>query len=97
MPMVFSAWRRTSTSSRLLAELQRTRAPGDRALGVLAVHAQGRNVRVGQAELASGPERLEDGHGLLAEALRLLGPRTRIRARTLSVDVERATKASSPL
>ena len=54
----------------VLAELQRARAPGDRALGVLAVHAQGRDVRVGQPELASGPERFQRGHGFVAEALR---------------------------
>ena len=52
------------------AELQRAGAPGDGALGVLTVHAQRRDVRVGQPELASGRERLQRGDGFLAEALR---------------------------
>ena len=68
--MVLSACRRISTSSRRSAELERARAPGDRALGVLAVHAQAGDVRVGQAELASGLERLQHGHGLLGRAAR---------------------------
>jgi hypothetical protein len=54
-----------------IGELERAGAPGGRPVGVLAVHAQARHVRVGQPELAPAGEPLEHGHGLAAEPLGL--------------------------
>ena len=68
MPIVLSAWTRISTSSRRSASSS-ARAPGQRAVGVLAVHAQAGHVRVGQPELAAAGEPFEHGHGLPAEPL----------------------------
>ena len=71
MPIVFSVVHADLDVVEAIGELQRSRAPGDRAVRVLAVHAQRRHVRVGQAELAPGRELFEHGHGLRAGARRL--------------------------
>jgi hypothetical protein len=68
VPIVLRACRRISTSSRCSPSCSARVPQATRALGVLAVHAQGRDVRVGQPELASGPERLQRGHGFPGRA-----------------------------
>ena len=54
-----------------VGQLERACAPGLRAVGVLAVHAQAGHVRVGQAELAAAFEPLEHGHRVAPQPLGL--------------------------
>ena len=54
-----------------VGQLERARAPRQRPVGVLAVHAQAGHVGVGQSELAAALELLEHGHGVAPEPLGL--------------------------